>query len=301
MHTVAQNFANEPCQAVNPDSKVARNVFHHLLMRTPGKKRDKLKIRSFVLEIRLERLIVTWSFVALCHTWRSHFAVRQPGDCKNSDLTLSFFLPLPRYFLLLLSSSLSPLGEFHIRIYNSLSYLLFFPSFSSVSLRSIFLRISSGSACNKIPSLPFLLAASGAGNDGFKTDREIAEITMPPLIPAHHRMYRASKGGHCTFSGAHTISGPAAVISSSLALLIFPKTSIFLVALLPLTLSSAYVFLFLFRSIDLHDLPFLRLLSSTFRSPFPAVAAAAILPRQDFDLPPLASWLPQMSPTNATG
>lgn len=179
-------------------------------------------------------------------------------DCKNSDLTLSFFLPsldaffcysllpyllsenlISEYIILFLFlchsspyfSSLSFFGEFHLAVH-VIKFCFFFFSLQHPELAMTWFHESRD--CRDYHAL---------------------------LIPAHRRKYRASKG-HCTFSGTHTISGPAAVISSSLALLIFPKiTSIFLVVLLPLTLSFAHVFLFLFRLIDLHDLSFLRLFS----------------------------------------
>lgn len=125
-----------------------------------------------------------------------------------------FLSPLSQYFLPLLSSSLSSLGGCRIRTYNnSLSYLVSFsPSRFSVSLLSIFRqRISSRGACNKILFLPFLFAASGAGSDSPKTNLEIVDIAL--LIP----MYPAFEGGHCTFSGTHTVSGPAAAATSPLA------------------------------------------------------------------------------------
>lgn len=63
----------------------------------------------------------------------------------------------------------------------------------------------------KILFLPFLFAASGADGDSPKTNLEIVYIAL--LIP----MYPAFVGGHCTFSGTHTVSGPAAAATSPLA------------------------------------------------------------------------------------
>lgn len=127
-----------------------------------------------------------------------------------------FLSPLSQYFLPLLSSSLSSLGGRRIRTYNnSLSYLVssFSPSRFSPYLSSLSFVSEFHLAVHviKILFLPFLFAASGADGDSPKTNLEIVDIAL--LIP----MCPAFEGGHCTFSGTHTVSGPAAAATSPLA------------------------------------------------------------------------------------
>lgn len=141
--------------------------------------------------------------------------MRQPDDCKNSGPTLSFFLPslntFFRYSRLPYLLSEDVVSE-RIIILFRISSLLFLrhasPYLSSLSFVSEFhLAVH----VIKILFLPFLFAASGAGSDSPKTNLEIVDIAL--LIP----MCPAFEGGHCTFSGTHTVSGPAAAATSPLA------------------------------------------------------------------------------------
>lgn len=179
-------------------------------------------------------------------TWWSHFAVRQPDDCKNSDPTLSFFLPSLDYFLLLLLSSIL-LSEDFISEYmcnNSFSYLV--SPFSVTLLRISPLYLSSANFISRCINNKnsFSSFSSCSIQSWQRQDRGDCRAL---LISVH----RAFKRGHCSFSGTHTISDPAAVASFPLALLIFSKTS-----RLPRRYSSSYslfrpriaVLLFLFRS-----------------------------------------------------
>lgn len=219
--------------------RLKNRIFYHLPIKNTEEERSKLKIRPHVSEIRL---LIKWLIIrgALSHWVHVVVAIRGATTRQLQKLgSHSLFLsPLSQYFLPLLSSSLSSLGGRRIRTYNnSLSYLVssFSPSSFSVSLLSIFRqRISSRGACNKILFLPFLFAASGAGGDSPKTNLEIVDIAL--LIP----MYPAFEGGHCTFSGTHTVSGPAAAATSPLAVWCSQRRPVFLVVPLPLALPSAH-------------------------------------------------------------
>lgn len=213
-------------------------------------------------------------------TWWSHFAVRQPNDCKNSDPTLSFFLPsLDTFFYSLLPYLLSEdfISEYII--------ILFHLSFFSVTLSSLSFCSEFHFAVHVIKFSFFLFSSQHPL--AVTVSRRTSRLwRLPYSLNSHASPVSRLRRRTLHFFRNAYVSGPVAAASCPLALLIFLKNPYNL----PRCFSSSYslfhsriaVLLFLFRLIDLRHLPFLRLLlsrafsSSEFRSPFPAAAATAL-------------------------
>jgi len=102
--------------STNPDSKIAS-----LIDKERRERRNKLKIRLFVLEITRQAINY-----ALLHCVHVVVVIRgaTTGRLQKLGSHSLFLSPLSQYFLLL-SSPLSCLGRFHIGTYNSLLYLFF--------------------------------------------------------------------------------------------------------------------------------------------------------------------------------
>lgn len=81
-------------QTINPDSKVVRSVIHHLLINNI-QKGTKCKLKTTRFEDQTIRQVIdyTWSFIAFVHVVVVLRHDSRTTDLKNSDLTLSCFLP----------------------------------------------------------------------------------------------------------------------------------------------------------------------------------------------------------------